>query len=291
MVVVELQGGMGNQMFQYAVARHLAITHNSSLLIDTYYLNDRRPRKDFTFRDFALDIFNIDAAIAPLAIAKRYSQRKSFVDKVINRIAKPNSLQFVPEKKFSFNAAILSLPDNVYLNGYWQTEKYFIAIQDIIRKDFRFKLPLPTPIQQLQTEIKNCNSVCLHVRRGDFLNVSLHGTLGMEYYGKAVALINQKISNPVYYVFSDDINWCRQHIVLPGNIIFYVGNEFAGEKSSGHFSSMIACKHFIIPNSSFAWWAAWLNTNPDKIVIAPKVWFHNFSWDTKDLLPPNWITL
>ena len=118
----------------------------------------------------------------------------------------------------------------------------------------------------------------------------MHGTLGMEYYGKAATLICEKVMNPVFYIFSDDINWCKQNIRLPGDTI-YIEDEFAGEKSCGHFALMMACKHFIIPNSSFAWWAAWLNSNPNKIVIAPKVWFHNSMWDTKDILPPNWIKL
>jgi hypothetical protein len=291
MIVVELQGGMGNQMFQYAVARHLSIIHQSQLMLDVHYLNDHRQRKDFTKRHFDLDVFNITPLIAPLAIAKKYGQRKGFIQKIIKRLVKQVPLQLITEKKFGFDAAVLSLPDNIYLNGYWQSEKYFIAIKDIILKDFTFKSAPAIQIQQLQAEIKKSNAVCVHVRRGDFVKVTLHGTLGMEYYGKAAALLNQKINNPVYYIFSDDISWCRQNIIFPGNTVFYVGDEFAGEKSTGHFSSMIACSYFIIPNSSFAWWAAWLNTNPEKIVIAPKVWFHNSSLDTKDLLPSNWITL
>lgn len=290
MIVIELQGGLGNQMFQYALGRHLSLINNTNLYLDTSFLNDRKPKKNFTLRTFDLDIFNITAGIAPAKISKKYGINKNIFTKVVNRIIQPKSLSFIPEKKFSFNPAILNLTDNVYLNGYWQSEKYFIAIQEIIRKDFSIKEPLPKHIQNLHSSIENSNAVCIHVRRGDFVKVETHGTLGMDYYGKAAELMCEKITNPVFYIFSDDINWCKKNIILPGNIN-YVSDEFAAEKSRGHLALMMACKYFIIPNSSYGWWAAWLNIHPDKIVIAPKVWFHNSTWDTKDILPLNWITL
>jgi hypothetical protein len=128
------------------------------------------------------------------------------------------------------------------------------------------------------------------VRRGDFVNAKIHGTLGMEYYGTATKLIREKVLNPVFYIFSDDIDWCKKNILLQDPVL-YIGNEFASEKARGHLSLMTACKHFIIPNSSFGWWAAWLSKNVEKTVIAPKTWFHNSDWDTKDILPKNWIKL
>ncbi len=290
MIVVELQGGMGNQMFQYALGRHLAVLNNTQLYLDCFYLKDRRPRNNFTFRTFDLDIFNIEAAMASVDISRKYGLHKSIFNKISKRLVQPKPLVFIPEKKFTFTPAILNLPDNIYLNGYWQSEKYFSAIQEIIKKDFILKQPLPSHIHKLKLQIENTNAVCIHVRRGDFVQYGMHGTLGMEYYGKAALLMCEKIANPVFYIFSDDINWCKQHIVLPGKV-FYITDEFAAEKSRGHFALMMACKHFIIPNSSFGWWAAWLNSNADKIVIAPKVWFHNSHWDTTDILPPTWITV
>jgi hypothetical protein len=290
MIVVELQGGLGNQLFQYALGRHLAVLNHAQLYLDTGYLNDRGKRKNFTFRTFDLDIFNIDAALAPENISQKYGLHKSFFHKISKRFVAPKPFRFIGEPKFSFNPEILTLPDNVYLNGYWQSEKYFAAITEIIQKDFTLKLSLCAQIQQLQHKIENCNAVCLHVRRGDFVKNGMHGTLGMEYYGKAALMMEQKTTNPVFYIFSDDINWCRDNIQLTGKVIF-VGDEFAGEKSAGHFVLMKACHHFIIPNSSFGWWAAWLGNYPGKIVTAPNTWFHNSHWDTKDIIPSNWITL
>jgi hypothetical protein len=184
----------------------------------------------------------------------------------------------------------LQLRDNIYLKGYWQTEKYFSAIEKTIRKDFTLKKPLPPFIQELESQIQSSMSVCMHIRRGDFVHTDLHRTLGMDYYGKAAILMQEKFQDAVFYVFSDDIDWCKKNIVFDGNII-YVEERFAGEKSSGHFSLMCSCRHFIIPNSSFAWWAAWLGVGKNKVVVAPRTWFYNAKWDTKDILPAGWIPL
>ncbi len=290
MIVVELQGGLGNQMFQYALGRHLSLLHKAPLYLDTAFLMDRSPRENFTFRDFDLDIFNIEASIAPKKTAKKYGQNKPVLNKITNRLFKPSPLEFIGEKKFSFTPSVLELPSNVYLNGYWQSEKYFEAIAPIIRQDFTIKDPLPAAIVQLQTTMAHQNAVCLHVRRGDFVHVPMHGTLGMEYYGKAAALIAEKVTDPIFYIFSDDIEWCKKNIELAYPIVF-IEEALAAEKARGHFSLMRHCKHFIIPNSSFAWWAAWLSDHPSKIVVAPKTWFHNSNFDTQDILPTNWITL
>lgn len=290
MIVVELQGGLGNQMFQYALGRHLSLINEAPLYLDTAFLQDRSPRENFTFRNFDLDIFNIEASIAPAKTAKKYGQNKQVLTKIISRIWKPTALKFIGEKKFSFTPSVLELPSNVYLNGYWQSEKYFDAIAPIIRQDFTIKDPLPLAVTEWQSRLERQNAVCLHVRRGDFVQVPLHGTLGMEYYGKAAAFIAEKVVDPVFYIFSDDIHWCKKNIELPYPTKF-VEDALAAEKARGHFSLMRHCKHFIIPNSSFAWWAAWLGDHPGKMVVAPKTWFHHSEMETQDILPPHWITL
>lgn len=290
MVVTELQGGLGNQMFQYAIGRHLSILNNCRLLLDTRYLDDRKPRKNFTYRELNLDIFNIDIELAPESISRKYGLNRNFFWKFISRLPLPKKLRVINEERFSFSPEVLHSPDNVYLKGYWQTEKYFTAIEDIIRTDFVLKKSLPPVIQKLQYEISSAMSVCMHVRRGDFVHTDMHRTLGMEYYGKAATLMQAKFEAVVFYVFSDDIEWCKKNIVFNGRII-YVDDSFAGEKSSGHFSLMCSCRHFIIPNSSFAWWAAWLGADKNKVVVAPRTWFYNEKWDTKDILPADWIKL
>lgn len=290
MVVTELQGGLGNQMFQYAIGRHLSILNGSGLLLDTKFLHDRTPRKNFTYRELNLDIFNIDIAIAPENISRKYGHTRSTLWKIVSRLPVAKEFKVVYEEKFAFTEEILKASGDIYLKGYWQTEKYFSAIADIIRTDFTLRKSLPSFIQELRYEIESVQSVCIHVRRGDFVHADLHPTMGMEYYAKAAMLMQEKVSNPVFYVFSDDIEWCKKNIILDGKAKF-VEERFAGEKSSGHFSLMCSCRHFIIPNSSFSWWAAWLGAYPGKIVIAPQRWFTDDSVDTRDIVPGNWIKI
>ena len=290
MIVVELQGGLGNQMFQYALGRHLSLLHKAPLYLDTAFLSDRSPRQNFTYRDFSLDIFNIEAAIISKKNIKKYDQHQPRWKKIVNRLLHPSALEFIGENKFSFSPSVLQLPSKVYLNGYWQSEKYFKAIAPIIRQDFTIKEALPLAVTEWQRALERQNAVCLHVRRGDFVQVPLHGTLGMEYYGKAAALIAEKVTDPIFYIFSDDIHWCKKNIELAYPTVF-MDEALAAEKARGHFWLMCHCKHFIIPNSSFAWWAAWLGEHPDKIVVAPKTWWHNPNIETQDILPPHWLTL
>ena len=160
----------------------------------------------------------------------------------------------------------------------------------MIRQKFAFKTPVLESSQALLSEIKNVNAVCLNVRRTDFLKVDNLNTTDTSYFVKAANLMSKKVESPHFFIFSDDIEWCKKHIILDAPVKV-VGHEHKGEKFGNYMQLMIACKHYIIPNSSFAWWAAWLNEYQDKIVIAPRKWFNDVDIDTSDLSPPNWIRL
>lgn len=298
MIIVRLSGGMGNQMFQYACGRALSIKRNVPLALDLTFLLeiDRtilpllRPR--FTPRDFDLDVFNINARIAePSEIpwhGRPFFSGKAAVlaDAVLRKVP------ILPgwEKSPRFDEKILDLGPDAYLAGFWQSEKYFSEIADIIREDFTLKDPLSEKSQELSDEIRNASSVCVHVRRADILAKSFHAQIGQEYYDRAIAHIAK--SHPIgkIYVFSDDMEWCEQNLRFSFPTMF-VGNEYAGMKGREHFALMSACRHFIIPNSTFSWWAAWLGNNPDKVVIAPKRWFAGDIIGMIDFLPEKWIKL
>jgi hypothetical protein len=295
MIIVNLKGGLGNQMFEYAAGRRLAVKHNVELKLDTTFLLDRNPSFSHVFRDFDLDIFpNVNpmfASIKEIALLKSYINR-TFRFRILNRLnAKPGLFK---EIKFSYHEDFEKLGPDTYLDGYWQSDKYFKPIEAIIRKDFSFA---PFTLQknfELANKITVNNSVCINIRRGDFVNDKhsnkRHGFVGLEYVANAVKLVSTSVQNPSFYVFSDEIEWCKENIKLPFPTIF-IDNTHAGDKFADYLQLMTLCKHFIIPNSSFAWWAAWLNTNPDKIVVAPKKWFNNGPTDTQDILPEGWIKL
>ena len=300
MITSRLQGGMGNQMFQYAVARSLALKNNTTVALDVTFLNHRikmshKLRPHFTFRSYDLDVFNIEAEIAKQENITFWNrpilsgQVMLAIDAVLRKLA------LFPgwEKKFSFDPKVLELGPDAYLEGFWQSPKYFSGIEDIIRKDFSLKEKLPENAQKLFDEIKSKESVCLHVRRADMAlvsQVSFHGSCDLEYYKRGVEYISKNKKIEQIYVFSDDIAWCKENIKLEYPII-YVEKDLSGKKGEGHLILMSACKNFVIPNSTFSWWAAWLGDFKDKLVVAPKAWFTTDKIDTKDLMPENWVRM
>jgi hypothetical protein len=298
MIIVKLQGGLGNQMFQYALGKALAFRNHDSLKLDLTFLLDRTPRKNFVFRGYDLSIFPIKREYTLLSKIARITRipflpfaASRFITKLKDRF----SLQsFMPERGDGLQGEILKLSGNLYLDGYWQKEGYFKDIEFEIRKDFSFEGSFLPDSEGLAREIVSTNSICLNVRRGDFVtlprSIEAHGFIGGEYYRKAVEYMSSKTKISKLFVFSDDMEWCRHNLRFDFPTAF-VDHEHAGKKFSQYLRLMSLCKHFIIPNSSFAWWAAWLSQNPDKIVVAPEAWFQNKEISDKDLVPKSWVRM
>ncbi len=283
MIIVRLQGGMGNQMFQYALGRVLSIKNNTELKFDTSFFDLNL--LGVTKRIYSLDVFNIQGDIArklDIPIIYRNSLFNYFFSRFMKNKGKENS--------FNFDLRFFDLGKDVYLDGYFQSPKYFSGFEDIIRKDFTLKNNLPQNIQEVAKEISNNESLCLHVRRGDFVGNKHHEVVNNDYYKNGIDYIykNKKIDK--IYVFSDDIKWCENNLKFDLPVMF-VGDEYLGIKDTGHLFLMSQCKNFVISNSSFSWWAVWLSDNKDKIVVAPKNWFPDTSIDTSDLIPNEWIKL
>jgi len=295
MIIVRLSGGMGNQMFQYAIGRKLSLKYGVELKLDAFFLLDRTPRstkRNLVFYDYALDVFNISAQIArrseipPIFRLYFFGKTRLLVDVIRRRfIFNPGK-----EKSFSFDERIFSIGPRAYIEGYWQSPKYFADIEETLKKDFTLKTPLSHKAKVLFEQIQSHNSVCINVRRGDFVSSSFHGTFGLDYYQKGVNKIRESSPIDKIYIFSDDIEWCRNNLSFPFPFMI-VGHEYAGSKFQEYLFLMSACKHFVIPNSTFAWWAAWLNTDRDKHVIVPKRWFLDDSINTNDLIPSGWIRI
>lgn len=297
MIIVQLIGGIGNQMFQYACGRHLSLLNNTELKLDLSFLENRVPfKKGFVFRNYDLDIFNIKATIATSSDIPLYPSHwkiNSIPHRLYNLYGiRTKGYKYMLERKLNsynlmlYNDKILKKRGNIYLAGYWACPKYFDTIKDIIKNDFSFKKELPFNCIALKEKITSCNSVCINVRRKEFLVVKAMGFHGIDYIQKAVDLIARRISNPVFYIFSDDMDWCSKNIKLNFSA-FFVGEEYYGEKYGDYLQLMILCKHFIISNSSYAWWAAWLSKSKDKIVVTPTKLFNDFN--DSDLIPEDWV--
>jgi hypothetical protein len=291
MIIVKLWGGMGNQMFQYAFGRSLAHRHDTTLKLDLGFFRNQPRNKKHVFRSYDLDVFNIQEEFATekevLKLGRRF--KNDLLERGFNRVLGVKRSHIV-EPHFHFSPSIHQSPDDVYLDGYWQSEKYFSDIPQIIRSEFTCREPLNAKAEKLMDDIKNSVSICLNVRRGDFVTNSFHGTYGAEYFAAADAIISRKISGYTYYVFSDEIDWCEQNLKFGVPTVF-VSHEYAGPKFQDYLRLMTACRHFVIPNSSFAWWAVWLNGSKDNMVIAPKKWFNDPAMDTRDLYLPGWIKI
>lgn len=299
MIIVQLIGGIGNQMFQYACGRHLAILNNTELKLDISLLQNRVPfSKDFVFRNYDLDIFNIKATIATASDIALYPLNwkiNSIPHRLYNLFQiRKKGYKYVLEWKLNsynrilFDEKILKMRGNIYLAGYWSSPQFFNAISGTIKNDFSFKKELTSNSIALKEKITSCNSVCINVRRKEFLVVKAMGFHGIDYIRKAIEVIVQRYDNPVFFIFSDDLEWCRDNIKLNFPSCF-VGEEYYGDKFSDYLQLMMSCRHFIIPNSSFAWWAAWLANNEEKIVTVPTKYFHGLN--SKDLIPDEWIKI
>ncbi len=290
MIIVRLFGGLGNQMFQYAAARNLAHKYNSELKINLDILLDRTAKsQSYVFRDYDLSIFNIQENFASKHEVDKIIRRSrnDFFNRILNKIF-GYKRGYVRESNFKYSESISRSGDNILLEGYWQTEKYFFDVREILKKEFTFKNTASENINNFIEKIRQVDSVCVNVRRGDFLTNSNHGFCGLEYYKKARQIINNKVRDPHYFVFSDDIEWCREHLVFFENVVF-VSHDFAGNKFQDYLRLMQNCKNYIIPNSSFAWWAVWLNGDENKIVIAPSTWYKG--GDTSDIYNSSWIVI
>ncbi len=289
MINVKLMGGLGNQMFQFCAGLYLANRLNTKFTIDDTILTANLINEHSVKRDFDLDIFNLDNQSLFNGLV---SFKSGFITRNFNRLLPVRLKSYYVEKSFNFDNKILLLKDNTTIEGYWQSYKYFDQIENEIKKTFTFKNELLFNSQTLYDEIKNQQSVCINVRRADFATNSFHGTLEIDYYIKAIDLIKSKINSEVhFYIFSDDIDWCKINFTFIKNITI-VDHTHKGYKFSNYLYLMKSCKHFIIPNSSFAWWAAWLSDNKGKVIIAPKIWFKgDVNNLTLDLIPANWIRL
>ena len=291
MIIIRLKGGMGNQMFQYALGLKLADQLNTELQLDLSSLLDRS-KGDFVYRNYDLPIFQVESKFIanPTLLKTIYKTRSSRISKLVRNQVSRNR-NYIKEKHFHFQEKIVMQPiDNTIYEGWFQSPKYFEGIEAKVRQHFTFKNEILPGSQIIFEKIASTNSICLNVRRTDFLKVDNLNITSRDYFLSAAQAIAEKVSDPHFFIFSDDVDWCREHLKLnfPTQL---VDHSHKGFKFSNYMQLMKACKHFIIPNSSFAWWAVWLNENPSKIVVAPKNWFNDPSINTQDLVPPQWLRL
>lgn len=284
-VVVGLSGGLGNQMFQYAAGRSLAFRLGAPLVLDLSWFDDKLERR------FALERFNIEATECRQA-SWLPPRGRALVSRVSRRwLPRIMGIPVWREPHFHYSSDFAALSKAVFLEGYWQSERYFWEVRSLLLQEFSLRESLPPACEKLLEEIQGCDGICVHVRRGDYLSnqvaAKVHGTISIDYYYAGLGELCQGLVKPHCFVFSDDPLWVRSTMAFdcPMTLVDINGPENAYLD----LALMAACHHFLIANSSLSWWGAWLGTSADKKIIAPKQWFLNSHLNTRDLLPETWL--
>lgn len=287
MIITKISGALGNQMFQYAAGRAVALKNKTELKLDISSYPDLRYG-----RLFSLNFFKINATIATKEEIKKLRPSENFITKKspkLTRLFSSFAKSYVNE---IYSKGII--PDekgDLYLEGYWQNENYFSDFSGQIRRDFELKLPPGKEESDILKRINISNSVGVHVRRGDYVKRGID-VCGVKYYQRAVAYLIKNVEDPKFFVFSEypeDLDWARNNLKLQNCV--YVHRKSLGIDKTKDFEDlrlMSSCKHNIIANSSYSWWGAWLNKNPNKIIVAPDPWFSDLK---NSIVPKQWLKI
>ena len=279
-VTVRLNGGLGNQMFQYAAARAIALRNAASVELDMSWFG-ADPSRAYALGPFSIaakpKIHFLDRVTKPRFLAKWLGKRTT-------------RLPVFEEAHFHYDEEILRIESPVLLKGFFQSERYFASVSQIIAEDFKIQTPPSAKALNILRQIEKTDAICVHFRRGDYIqkpkiNAS-HGTASMEYYTSALEWIQLGLAHPHLFVFSDDPDWVRENFkpAIPMTLV----DIHSASEAHEDLRLMAACQHFVIANSTFSWWAAWLGSDKAKRVAAPKRWFQSNKHDTRDLLPDSW---
>lgn len=290
MAVISLKGGLGNQMFQYAAARGLG--KSGCVYLDTAHFERNNKSSDaFTAREIEIFLF-------PEIKAKklnRFLQKSLAGKKLFRRLARRLApVRFVSQKENEFFPELLSEWRMLFMDGYFQSEKYFKHIRKDLVTEFTFPTIDDSFTKEIASRIEGCSqAVSLHVRRGDYLKPvvqNYHGLLPVDYYRAASSEVEAQVTKPTYFVFSDDPKWCRSNLgFLNGDVVFVDGNTAAKDAWKDMYL-MTLCKHHIIANSSFSWWGAWLSHHYNGLKVAPRMWFNHeiANFNIHDFIPATW---
>jgi hypothetical protein len=290
MIGVRLEGGLGNQLFQYAAARSLAIRHCTEVIVDQSLLNTKK--RSLTKREYELGNFNCIVKF-PVSGEFKLVKLAKHLKQIFNLLT---SWSAVIEEGDHLNEFFFIAPDNSYLIGYWQSYKYFEGIKGALVDEFTPKNHLSLESLRIKKVIGNSSpAIAVHVRRGDYVTLSsamnFHGALPLDYYREGVKIMNNQFPGATYFIFSDDIAWCKEYLELNEGAVYLDHNS--SDDAWQDLILMNACHHHIIANSSFSWWGAWLGARDQEPgtqkVIYPKNWFNGKVVNSGDRFPPYWL--
>ena len=292
-IIAQLQGGLGNQLFQYATARSLALQKQASLLLDHSWFSETF--EDVTPRELLVGDLNTQGSIVSFQPPIKRSKR---IWRIGQKFWPIDPFIFVEQSPFRFDPQLSKSPafekQNLYLIGYWQSYKYFDAIKSTLQLEITPKKALDAHYEYYLKQIQSTPAAMVHIRRGDYINLAsaakVHGFSGLEHYQKGMQILLEKNPQTHFYVFSDDLQWTKENLPHQDKITFIQSLD----KSSAviqELELMKHCQHHLIANSSLSWWAAWLSKSQNGLVICPNKWTNDLSMNWDDLLPANWIRI
>ncbi|MEO0733581.1 MAG: alpha-1,2-fucosyltransferase, partial [Bacteroidota bacterium] len=284
-----LRSGLGNQLFQYAMARATQLRLGTELRLDLAELLDPYPPAGYVPREYALSDFRLSQQflVPPTVLHSLYAlPAGSRWRRGVRRLAR-RGYPLHQEPSFRVDLALLRAPvDNVIYRGFWQSERYFQDFAVQIKADLCFRNPLPSTSVQLARRMAAESAVGVHVRRRDTIGDPTHEVTDLGYYLRGMELIRGRYPDCNFYVFSDDVGWCQTHLGAISRLTI-----IPAEQGGHHFRLLTLCRHFLIPNSTFSWWAAWLGEREDSLVVAPARWFGTDKYDYRDVVPDRWRKL
>ena len=289
-IITQLQGGLGNQLFQYAAARALSHKRHSPLLLDQSWFS--KTYEDVTPREFLLPLMNVKGTFISYGIAIKQPKK---MYRLAQKFWPIDPFIFVEQTPFRFDSRLGKAPaikrQNLYLMGYWQSYKYFESIRSILQTEISPKNSLDKHYQNYLEQIKTSTSAMVHVRRGDYVSLAsaakVHGFIGLDYYQKGMQCILEKNSDAKFFVFSDDLKWAKENLPYQDKCKF-IESISGRDAVIQELELMAHCQHHLIANSSLSWWAAWLSKNPNGSVICPSQWTSDAGINWSDLLPSSW---
>jgi hypothetical protein len=291
-IITRIKGGLGNQLFCYAAARRLALVNHAELVIDdvTGFVRDRQ-----YYRRYLLDRFNIAARRAtPAERLEPLERYRRAMMKWSSRLKPFDQRHYLEQEGLDFDSRLLTLKvmGSLYLDGLWQSEGYFKDVEQAIRQDLRIIPPVDAANQLLAQEISHSHSVAVHVRWFDAPGSMPTHNVNADYYRRAIAMMEEKIDAPRYFIFSDNAESTRANPTFPKGRVTFVTQNRGDENAYADLWLMSQCQHFITANSTFSWWGAWLSCHEGKIVITPGIRLKGITaWGFPGLLPESWIKI
>lgn len=290
MVIVKIMGGLGNQLFQYAFGKYLEIHTQDQVKYD---VNVHIKNKNFTQRDLDIDYFKVQLPFCATSEKKTYVffKNEGFFRRIERKLAQkfPYLHRHYKVQKNAHSNEFM-LESDSYYEGYWQYSEYLDEVREGILQEIKPNALFYEKHASVLRKMQESNSVAIHIRRGDYISIKVNADLfevcDMEYYAAAMQLIESRISNPRYFVFTQDTEWAQEN---------FKGNDYEFIQGNSAIDDMLLisfCKNQIIANSTFSWWGAWLNQQENKVVVAPKKWYKGLrNKQTHALFPNTWIRL